>query len=158
MNKDWNDLVANPEALGEKEKELWLKLEPILSELIDELKKNGRIESVYLPTEIDGLRVIVQTLKNCSTNYNLLLHTSDNYKNFLQAIQPFGFDESLSVHLFIEVAIVGAVITCEMFRILLLFHSKGLKPDMTLGAVLTQLEALTMAHLTLSPNSDPMWI
>ena len=141
MSKEWGDLVGNPEALGGKEKELWLKLEPILSELLDELKKNGKIESVYLPAEIDGLRVIIQTMKNCSTNYNLLLHASDNYKDFLKAIQPFDFDEPLSVHLFIEVAILLAVITCEMFRTLLLFHSKGLKPELPFGALLKQLEA-----------------
>jgi len=144
MTKKWDELVGNPEVMGEMEKKRWDELEPILRELLTELRKNGKLETVYLPVEIEGLRVIVQTLKDCSSNYNLLLHVSDNskdnYKAFLKAIQPFGFDERLAFHLFIEVAIVATVVTCEMFRTLLLFHSKGLDPQLSFGSLLKRLE------------------
>ncbi len=140
MAKNWDDLVGNPEAMGEMEKKLWVELEPILGELLTELKKNGKIETIYLPAEVEGLRVMVQTMKGCSANYNLLLHVSQNSEDFLKAIQPFGFDGPLSFHLFIEVAIVGAVVTCEMFRTLLLFHSKSLDPRLPLGSLLKRLE------------------
>jgi hypothetical protein len=140
MSKNWDDLVGNPEKMGEMEKKLWIELEPILGELLTELKRNNKIERIYLPAEVEGLRVIVQTMKACGANYNLLLHANDNHKDFLSAIQPFGFDEPLSVHLFIEVAIVGAVVTCEMFRTLLLFHAKDLDPQLPLGPLLQNLE------------------
>jgi len=45
--RKWEDFAANPEAFGKSEKELWVKLEPILQRLFDELKANGKIETVY---------------------------------------------------------------------------------------------------------------
>ena len=95
MSKDWSELVANPESFGGSEKALWLKLEPILHELLEELKKNGKIETVYVATELDGLHAVIETMKDLGNNYNLLLHISDDYaKNakFMESVRPFGFD------------------------------------------------------------------
>ena len=140
MNKDWSDLAANPEAFGEKEKQLWLKVEPILHELLDELKKNGKIETVYVRSEMIGLGAVIENLNNCSRNHNLLLHVSDNYEAFLEGVKPFGFDEPLSVQLFLETAALFTILTTETFRTLLLFHSKGLDPSLPLGPMLRRLE------------------
>jgi hypothetical protein len=44
-SRDWDDLAANPKAFGEVEKKLYSTVEPILHELLDELKTNNRIET-----------------------------------------------------------------------------------------------------------------
>lgn len=70
MSKDWTMLVANPDAIGDKEKELGLELQPILNELLEELKKNGKIETVYIKSELDGLESMIEYLNKCSMNHN----------------------------------------------------------------------------------------
>src|SRR5208282_6938298 len=102
------------------EKDLYRKLHPILNELLDELKKNGKIETVYVQTEMDALGVVVKHMNTCGQNYTRLLHVSDNYQEFLRAVKPFGFDEPSSVQLTIEIGSYLAAITTEMFRIALL--------------------------------------
>jgi len=87
-----------------------------------------------------GLGAVIENMDNCSKNHNLLLHVSDNPEAFLRAVKPFGIDESSSVQLFLEIAILFTVLTTEAFRTLLLFHSKDISPSLPLGPMLSRLE------------------
>lgn len=73
VQKDWKNLAANPEAFGEEEKGLWLRLEPILNELLAELKSNGKIETVFVPRDMENLQVVIENHQKCVKNYNLLV-------------------------------------------------------------------------------------
>ena len=39
--------VANPEAVGDVERKLWNEIEPPIRDVLDELKANGKIETLY---------------------------------------------------------------------------------------------------------------
>ncbi|MGA2310553.1 MAG: hypothetical protein ABSG57_13545 [Candidatus Bathyarchaeia archaeon] len=142
-SRDWKDLAANPEAFGEAEKKIYSTLEPILCELLDELKTNNRIETVYVNAELDDLRVVVHSLEDCGRSYNLILNATDSHEkamNFTQALTPFGFDNVSAFNLLIQVGVLGTILSTEMFRTTLLFHSKGLKPTATIGELLRELQ------------------
>jgi len=142
-SRDWKDLAANPEAFGEAEKKIYSTLEPILCELLDELKTNNRIETVYVNAELDDLRVVLHSLEDCGRNYNLILNATDSHEkamNFTQALTPFGFDKVSAFNLLIQVGVLGTILSTEMFRTTLLFHSKGLKPNATIGKLLRELQ------------------
>jgi hypothetical protein len=141
--RDWKDLAANPDAFGQKEKELWLKVEPILNDLLNDLKANGKIETVFVRKDMQNLQVVVENHQKCVKNYNLLIEVGKNNQrsaSFVQAIKPFGFDDYSSAQLLIQTGILLAVVTTELFRILLLFHSKGLNPAASLEGMFRQLE------------------
>lgn len=143
VQRDWKELAANPEAFGEEERELWLKLEPILNELLAELKANGKIETVFIPKDIENLQVVVENHQKCVKNYNLLVEIGKDTQRsakFVQANTLFGFDDYSSAQLLIQTGMLLVVLTTELFRILILFHSKGLNPAAPLEGMLRQLE------------------
>jgi hypothetical protein len=157
----WKSLAANPEAFGEAEKKLYSTLEPILCEMLDELKTNNRIETVYVRAELDDLMVVLHSLEDCGRSYNLLLHAIGNLDkgtSFIQALAPFGFDETSTVNLLIQIGVFGAMLSIEMFRTTLLFHSKGLNPKATINELMRELEskdAAPKAVEKLRPYLDP---
>lgn len=146
--RDWKGLAANPDAFGEKEKELWLKVEPIVNDLLNDLKANGKIEIVFVRKDMENLQVVVENQQKCVKNYNLLIDVGKDGQRsarFVQAIEPFGFDDYSSAQLLIQTGILLAVVTTELFRILLLFHSKRLNPAASLERMLRQLEGKNCA-------------
>jgi hypothetical protein len=141
--KDWKRLAANPETFGEQEKALWLKIEPILNELLDELKANGKIETIFIRRDMENLEVVLENHQKCVKNYNLLVDVGKDTQqatNFVQAIRPYGFDDYSTAQLIIQTGMLLAVLTTELFRISLLFHSKGLDSAVPLEGMLRQLE------------------
>jgi len=145
LSKDWTKLAANPDdAFGKKEKALWLKLEPIIGELLDELKGHGKIETVFVGAEMDDLEVVIRNQQKCALNYNRLIHAG-TASAFLDALVPFGFDEYSTADLFVQTAILLTILTSELFRILLLFHAKGLNSEGTLGSMLHELRGTEFA-------------
>jgi hypothetical protein len=128
-----------------------------IKELLDELKKNGKIETVFVKSEMNGLGAIIENMDNCSKNHNLLLHVSENAEAFLKAVKPFGFDEPLSVQLYLEISTLFTILTTETFRILLLLHTKDIRPNLPLGPMLKRLEepdAAPKAVAKLKPFMD----
>lgn len=73
-------LIENPEALGLSEKKLLRRIEPILNELLEELKANGKIETHFTRSELEHANSITENLHAIGTNNNLLIHTGDNNK------------------------------------------------------------------------------
>jgi hypothetical protein len=77
---DWSSRVANVDAFGEKEKELWNQIEPILNDVLDELKRNGFIETIFVQKEVDALWYCISKQDTFSHVSNVLLHLSDKEK------------------------------------------------------------------------------
>ncbi len=123
----WKERVPNPEALGESEKNLWKKLEPILVELLDELKANGKIETNFTLIETQHLGSLMENLNHISMNHNTLIHIPDTLekaKKFDKATSEFGFKEDTSTHLVMEVTVLVTIMNTECFKNLILFHLK----------------------------------
>jgi hypothetical protein len=119
--------VKNPDALGSQERKLWQRIEPILDELLDELRAKGKIETSYVESEMKHLNSIIENLNTISTNNNLLLHAVDTEKKkaFLDAISEFGFTDSSFTHLYLEVSALLLVQYLECFKTILLFHLRN---------------------------------
>jgi len=102
----WKVRAANPEAFKESEKKLWKEIEPILFELLDELKAKGKIETSYVPIEKQHLGNVMENMNIVSMNNNLLLHLADSPENFnvlSKSILNLGFDDRKSANLYIEI-------------------------------------------------------
>ncbi len=121
----WKKRVVNPDALGGAEKAIWTKLEPILNELLDELKANGKIEIVYTRAKTDHIQNIINNLNIIAINHNLLSDISkdmENVQKFLEATAPFGFTDGSSTHLWVEVTVLQIITNLEIFKTLVLAH------------------------------------
>jgi len=134
--------VANPEALGEKEKQLWVRLEPIVQDLLDELKDAGKIESVFPPAKMALLQATFDKLDEFSAVHNVVLHLSESepkFKEFLSESEPkfkeflatnskFGFTESNTISAYVMATVTVSVLSTELFKLLLLFLTKDVDP------------------------------
>jgi hypothetical protein len=132
--KFWKERVQNPEAFGQAEKELWMKLEPILGELLDELKAKGKTEVSFIPTKEQHLSNIVDNLIQINKNENLLLHLFDSperFGQFLKVSSEFGFDEPKSTSLYVEISAYLCVLSTELFKLFLLFHLRDIDPQVS---------------------------
>jgi hypothetical protein len=119
--------IKNPEAMGESEKKIWKRCEPILNELLEELKANGKIEISYTQSEADHLNGIIENLNLIGTNNNLLINQGESIEKagkFVKALSEFGFNDSTSAHLYVEVAAFLSIQDFECFKTALLFHLK----------------------------------
>ena len=56
-------------------------------------------------------------------------------------MMPLGIDEQSTIHMFIELGALLTILHTEVFRTLLLFHSKGFAPETAFGKLLYQLRA-----------------
>ena len=122
----WANRVSNPDNLGAEEKKLWTEIEPILIELLDELKTNRKIEISFSADEKHHLMMTVNNnLTQASKNHNLLLHVFDNAKKFFEVNSEFGLGENDVVNLYVEIAVLLCILHTELFKTLLLFHLKG---------------------------------
>jgi hypothetical protein len=122
----WEDKVANPDALGEAERKTWSEIEPLLNDLLDELKANGKIETVYAPAEMESLGSVLKKLDNFSFAHNALvgLFKNPGPKPFLDATSKFGFNAENVSSMYIEAEITMEILSTELFKVLLLFHMK----------------------------------
>lgn len=121
-NKVDTRLIVNPEALGLSEKELLLRIEPILDELLEELKANGKIETSFTQSEIEHATSIMENLYVIGKNINLLIHTRDNNKaeRFVKVVSEFGFTDSNIINLYLELSALLLLQDFECFKALLL--------------------------------------
>jgi len=77
MNADsypWERKVANPDKLGPKEKELWKKIEPILSNLLDEIKGNRKLKTIYVKAEMDRIYDVLKANEETGITHNILIN------------------------------------------------------------------------------------
>jgi len=127
---DWNLTVANPEALGDAEKKRWLEVEPVLTQVLDELWNGDKIETVFEIRDKTAFASCIRKVDEFSRVHNALIdptRTRETASSFTNAIMKFGWDESMIVLDYILVAISLAVLKIELFKLVLLFHLKDLE-------------------------------
>jgi hypothetical protein len=134
-SNSWEQRVANPEALGNAEKRLWTRIEPVLNSVLDEIRANGKIETVYVRAEMDRLGGPIATLEETSVTHNTLLHLFDEsqekWSKFLQATEQFGFKEANVIRMYMTMATAVTLLSTELFKLLLLFHMKDVSHDVS---------------------------
>jgi len=124
---DWSFRVGNPEALEAREKEKWATIEPVLHSVLDELKRNDLIETVFVQKEIDALWSCIAKQDAFSQASNVLLHLSDSKEKsseFVKLNARFGLDEATVVADYILSALSLSVLKTELFKLVLLFNLK----------------------------------
>jgi hypothetical protein len=128
MNADsypWERKVANPDKLGPKEKEFWKKIEPILSNLLDEIKGNRKLKTIYVKAEMDRIYDVLKANEETGITHNILInllrHREQRLK-FLQAVEQFGFKGTDMFRVYLSLATAVALLSIEHFKLLLLFH------------------------------------
>jgi hypothetical protein len=131
MNKEelWKKYIANPDAIGESEKIIWIELQEIFSDILTELKTNNKIENNFTHSEINHFKKMMATRNNIAENFGRIVETTDSSKKgyaFLNAIKNFNFNDVNYVYLIIELSIMNMITDIEAFKILLLFHLKDI--------------------------------
>lgn len=69
----WKKHYLNPEEVSENEKTLWLKIEPLVINLLDELKANGKIRTTYKRLENSHLVNIFLNRNEIVKNFNVFM-------------------------------------------------------------------------------------
>ncbi len=124
---DWTTKVANPEAIGEAEERQWIRLEPVLNQVLDELWEADKVETLFEQKEKAVLRLCIEKQDDFGRVYLLLLSLFDNKgkaEEFIQVTEKFGFIEPKVVLNFIALAITLTLLKTELFKLVLLFHLK----------------------------------
>jgi hypothetical protein len=123
--------VQNPKALGQKERELWMKIEPILSELLEEVKEKGKHEISFIPIKEIHLKNVMDNLIEINKNRNRLdslLESKERLAQFLAGASKFGFNEFALVNLRVRLEAYICVLSTECFKLLLLYHLREVNP------------------------------
>jgi len=119
--------VANPDALGAKEKELWEQLEPILHLALDDLKRAGKIETRYNPANMGLLDRTLHKLDEFSIVHNVFINLfkgpSDS-EGYLAVNAKFGITEQSTISTYIMAALTVSMLSTELFKLLLLFITR----------------------------------
>ena len=116
-------LTASEGVMTEEDSQFWKSIEPLLRELFEELKRNGKIETVFTPLENRHLENIHLNRAAIIRNFNLLAvntQTTERAKSFFNGIAQFGFKDYNIVQLLIEFSAYSAVIDIEFFKTLIL--------------------------------------
>jgi hypothetical protein len=131
----WKERVANPEALGDREKTLWKKMEPVLNEVLNEMKTNGKIETVYIKAERDRLIGPLKILEETSVAHNNLIHVFEMAEQdrslFFETMRRFAFDEASVVGMYLTLTGALTVLCTELFKLFLLFHMKDVNHNVS---------------------------
>lgn len=119
--------ITNPEAHGQGEINLWLQIEPILIDLMEELKKNGKVKTSFYQEEIDHFKNMLDTNRQVNLSNILLGSLFDSLpkcENFLKATSAFGFNEDRVVNLYIQNTVYASILDTELFKALCFSISK----------------------------------
>lgn len=122
--------VGDPEELGETEKERWKKIEPVILELLEELKKGGKLKSVTLPGGkfLPAVMRKLEAFRRVHYFFNNVFE-DPNYKEILELNSKYGLDESTVITAYAMASFSVAMLSTELFKLLLLFFTKGLNPS-----------------------------
>jgi hypothetical protein len=149
--------VENPEQLSSDEKAYWNEIEPILHELIDELKANNKIETFFTQNKIKHMKHVLENALRLGVNSNWLVNdvmkSEEVAQKFLQATSPFGLNEDIPVNIYIDISVQSCVLHTEVFKTLLLFHLKGINFKVSNFSITMQ-QAAPVAWARLKPYVD----
>ncbi|HKM78261.1 MAG TPA: hypothetical protein VJZ03_04235 [Candidatus Bathyarchaeia archaeon] len=148
MAINWSDKAANPEAFGDVEKALYVEIEPILKNLLQELRDNQKIRTRYSQTDMDNLRGVIDRYKVASDVYNFTLGAAkapDITLRFLKATAEFGLTESTSVGIWLQAGLFVDIVSTELSKLIILFYLKDVD--------------YTVSHFsrTMAQHAPPTW-
>jgi len=152
LSDQWGDKVKNPEALGDKEKELYAELEPKIRALLQELNQNGVIETVLVKQDIARLGAVLGKLDEFSELHNTMNHilVEDVFPRFMEANKQFGITESIAIRIWEASNLLTSLLSTELFKLLVLFHLKR-----GLGQDAYKISKFTNTMGELAPNAWP---
>ena len=132
MIKDelWKKWITNPDTIAESEKIVWLELQSIISDLINELKVNNKLENNFTPSELVHVKKMLNTRNCVSDNFSKISDTTDSWdkvNDFINTNKKFGFTDENYIYMIVELSIMNLITDSEIFKTLLLFHLKEIK-------------------------------
>lgn len=132
MNKDelWKKWITNPESLVKSEKILWIELEGVIIDLLNELKANGKIENSFTPSELTHFKKMLNNRNYISENFEKIANTTDSFEinaDFVNAIKKFDFTDVNYVYMLVELSIMNLINDNETIKNVLLFILKDIK-------------------------------
>ena len=131
MSKEelWKKWVVNPDEIAESEKIVWMELQSIIRDLLNELNVHNKIENNFTPSELVHFKKMLKTRNHVSENFGKIADTTDSWEistDFLNAIRKFDFTDENYVYLLVELSIMNLITDSETFKTLLLFHLKDI--------------------------------
>ena len=155
MNKDelWKKWITNPESLVKSEKILWIELEGVIIDLLNELKANGKIENSFTPSELTHFKKMLNNRNYISENFEKIANTTDSFEinaDFVNAIKKFDFTDVNYVYMLVELSIMNLINDNETIKNVLLFILKDIKGYKTTNFRSTMRE--------FAPNLEIHWL
>jgi hypothetical protein len=144
--------IENPEILNSTEKAYWSEIEPLLHELLDELKANDKIETFFTESKITHMKNLLQNALRLGNNSNWItngaMKSDEVAQKFLEATSPFGLNEELLVNIYIDISVLSCILHTEVFKTLILFHLKGVSTKVSnFSKTMQQFAPLAWARL-----------
>ena len=126
----WKKWVTNPDEIAESEKIVWMELQQIISDILNELKNNNKIETSFTPSELIHFKKMMTSRNNVADNFGKIADTIDSWErvnDFVNAIKKFNFTDVNYVYIIVELSIMNMLMDSEIFKTMFLFHLKGIK-------------------------------
>jgi hypothetical protein len=128
----WERNLLNAQVYGEAQKEYWLKIEPIMQSLLEELKINGKLRPSieFTETENNHLMNIFLNRNKIIENFNVLqkgLGKKEEAEPFIEKMIAAGFIGDNFVHLLIEFSAFMTITDLECFKTLVLSCMTGIE-------------------------------
>jgi hypothetical protein len=117
--------IDNPEHIWKQDEALYGTLEPIINELLDELKAKGKI-SLFPSYEAERMKKIMENVYQLEINNNwfIKMEFDDKLlkKNFLAMSAEYGINELMFTYLYLQSCVLSGIAHTEMFKTFLLYH------------------------------------
>ena len=126
----WNKWIENPNTLVDSEKIVWLELQGIINDLLNELHTKNKIRKSFTPDELTHLKKMLKNRNYISENFEKIANTTDSLEinaNFVGTIRKFNFTDINYVYMLVELSIMNLINDNETIKTVLLFHLKEIK-------------------------------
>jgi hypothetical protein len=132
MTKDelWKKWITNPDTLVESEKIVWIELQGIISDLLNELNTKNKIENNFTHSELIHFKKMLKNRNYISENFEKIANTTDSLEinaNFVNAIKKFDFTDENYIYMLVELSIMNLINDNETIKTILLFILKDIK-------------------------------
>jgi hypothetical protein len=132
MTKDelWRKWIENPNTLVDSEKIVWMELQDIISNLLNELNTKNKIENNFTPSELIHFKKMLKNRNNISENFEKMANTTDSFEintDFVNTIKKFDFTDVNYIYMLVELSIMNLINDNETIKTVLLFVLKDIK-------------------------------
>lgn len=156
MNKDelWKKWITNPDTLVESEKVVWMELQGITSDLLNELKLKNKIKNKFVASELTHLKKVLKNRNYISENFEKIANTTDSLEinaNFVNTLRNFDFTDENYIYLLVELSIMNLINDNELIKTVLLFHLTDIKGYKATDFSTTMKEFAPISYKRLEP-------